>query len=1197
MIEFQALSWEARDDEDGFGYLVSIIGKTSDGRSVCVTTNFSPYFFIRLPDNSTSSRMEILALLEKKYPECVTGHEMTVGKCMWGFQNNEERRFLKLIFRNLEAKKKVDYFFRRPVYLGRGPTMFKVYEANLDPVLRFMHDTGIKSTGWVRTGERCVRAHKADVDIDLWCNDWKTLTPVDKDEIAPFVVASVDIECNSSTGKFPSPRVPGDACFQIAVTLCHLGSDEPFKKTCLCYKETAPDPDSGEIVSFDTEKELLEAFTQYVHDNNVDILTGWNIFGFDLQYLYRRAVMLQARKFFYLGRLRGQQSELQEKILSSSALGDNVLLLLPMSGRFVFDLFQEVKKGYKLDSYSLNSVSKLYLGDAKIDMTPHEMFRRYKEGTPHELMEVAQYCIKDTLLPHRLMKRLCTLLNLLEMANATWVPIDFLVTRGQQIKVFSQLTKKAKELGFKVPTIYKDYKTEKTYFGKEQIVIPENYVGATVLEAQTGAYYNPITALDFASLYPSIMMAHNLCYSTLVKDPVYANVPGVEYEEFDVGGVTCRFAQNVPSILPEILNELKAFRKKAKKDMAAATGFMKKIYDGRQLAYKVSMNSMYGFTGVKSGILPCCEIAATTTAKGRSMIDETKQYVEKNFPNARVRYGDSVTPDSALLIRDRNGVIKTTRIDALVSTYESRSDGKEFSDVEGIEVWSDTGFTEIKQVIRHKTEKKIFRVLTHTGVADVTEDHSLLSVDKREMKPGDVAVGVELLHHDCGRAFECEIQTHITNAEAKVMGFFLGDGHYDEKYSFYNAHKEKIVPPCILNAPLDIVKSFWDGYYFSDGEMKGKEGSLGLCFLARRLGYDVSLDDNVHIHICRQTGNPLAIKKIEQLGNTSDYVYDLTTESHHFHVGPGHMVVHNTDSVMVEFDCEGRTGMDAVEYSWQLGEKAAEECTALFKKPNDLELEKVYYPYILYSKKRYAAKLWTKGKDGEMHMDYVDVKGLSLVRRDNTPHVREVCKELLNIILESKDAKPAVELARERALELLTGDIPHDKLILSQSLSDTYKVKGKPVSITETDEHGRYLSADISMAHVQVMHKMRERKPGSEPRSGDRVPFLLTKTEAGHRAKAFEKSEDPKYVLENNIPIDYHYYYLNKFLTPVSDLLEPLVPGAKQEIFGEITNRYKPPRAKPKKKQPQTTIDSLFKNYETNKSKAKDGTTDSEKTD
>jgi DNA polymerase delta subunit 1 len=926
-IDFQALTWEAKDDEDGYGYFISIIGKTGDGRSVCVTTSYNPYFFIRLPDNFSSTKTELFQIIEKKYPGYVVSHETVKRKCLWGFQNNEENNFVRLEFKNLESKKRLDYFFRRPVYMSRGPTMFKVYEANLDPLLRFMHDTGIKSAGWLNTGDHCVRAHRADVDVDLFCNDWSSLTPVDKDDVAPFVVASVDIECNSSTGKFPSPRVPDDACFQIAITLCHLGSEEPYRKTCLCYKETDPDPDSGDIVWYPTEKEMLEAFTAYVHEHNVDIITGWNIFGFDLQYLYRRAVHTGARKFMFLGRLKGVMSSLQEKILSSSALGDNKLLLLPMPGRFVFDLFQEVKKGYKLDSYSLNSVSKLYLGDEKIDMSPKEMFARYREGDPHKLMEVARYCIKDTLLPHRLLKRLCTLLNLLEMANATWVPLDFLVTRGQQIKVFSQLAKKAKELGFMVPTIYKDYKTEKVYFGKEQIKIPEGYVGATVLDAQKGAYYSPITALDFASLYPSIMMAHNLCYSTLVKDPKYGNIPGITYEEFEVGGETYKFAQDVPSLLPSILNELKAFRKKAKKDMASATGFMKEIYNGKQLAYKISMNSMYGFTGVKSGMLPCSEIASTTTAKGRSMIEETKTYVEKHFPGAIVRYGD-------------------------------------------------------------------------------------------------------------------------------------------------------------------------------------------------------------------------------------------------------------TDSVMVEFDCEGRTGMDAIKYSWDLGERAAEECTKLFKKPNDLELEKTYYPYILYSKKRYAAKLWTKGKDGEMHMDYIDVKGLSLVRRDNTPHVREVCKELLDLILESNDTKPAIELARERALELLTGDVPHEKLILSQQLGDLENYKSH------------------NMSHVQVHLKMEERKPGSAPQSGDRVPYLLTKTEAGHRAKAFEKAEDPKYVLENKIPVDYHYYFLNKFLKPVSDLLEPLVNDAKEEIFGEIISQYKPPRAKPvrKSKEKQTTLDSIFKNYETTISKS-NGSSNTEKID
>jgi DNA polymerase delta subunit 1 len=266
----------------------------------------------------------------------------------------------------------------------------------------------------------------------------------------------------------------------------------------------------------------------------------------------------------------------------------------------------------------------------------------------------------------------------------------------------------------------------------------------------------------------------------------------------------------------------------------------------------------------------------------------------------------------------------------------------------------------------------------------------------------------------------------------------------------------------------------------------------------------------------------------------------------------------DTDSVMVEFDVGGRKGVEAIEYSWEIGERAAEECSALFKKPNNLELEKVYWPYFLYSKKRYAAKLWTKGKDGNMNMDYVDVKGLQLVRRDNTPHMREVCKELLDVVLTSGDTGPPRDLARMRANELLSGEIPNDKLILSQSLSDTYKVNGKSVSITGAE------SGLINQAHVQVVNKMRERKPGSEPQSGDRVPYILTKTD-NPRAKAFEKSEDPKYVEENNIPVDYHYYFVNKFLNPVCDLLDPLFDDTKQEIFGEIIDAHKPP---PKKREP-----------------------------
>lgn len=886
MVVFQALTWEARDTDEE--HLISIFGKTEDGKSVCVTTSFEPYFFVKLPRGTTQQDVKILFNeLNRLRENCVTSYSLTRQKDVWGFQNNEEFNYMHLNFKTLETRRKINSLFM----YNNEFKKYHVYESNLDPVLRLMHRTGIQSTGWLDTGSSCVRSHLAKVDIDLWCNDWTTLNPVSRDDIAPFVVASVDIECNSSTGKFPDADIPDDACFQIAVSLCTFGNDEPYEKVCLCYKKT----EGPGVISFDTEREMLLAFKDYLHDKDIDIITGWNIFGFDLEYIYKRAAMTGCGMGFYqMGKLHDTESHLLHKKLSSSALGDNFLKLLPMPGRFIFDLFHEVKKGYKLDSYKLNEVSKLYLGDQKIDMSPKEMFARYKEEDPVKLGEVAEYCIKDTLLPHRLMKKLCTLLNLLEMAKATWVPLCFLVERGQQIKVFSQLTKKARELGYMVPTI------------KYGSIPEEPYEGATVLEAQKGAYYTPITALDFEALYPSIMTAHNLCYSTLVMDERrYGNVPGVEYETFSVGDRTYKFAQNVPSLLPSILIELKQFRKKAKKDMAAATGAMKEVYNGKQLAYKVSMNSVYGFTGAGKGILPCVPIASTTTCKGRMMIEDTKNYVEKNFPGAKVRYGD-------------------------------------------------------------------------------------------------------------------------------------------------------------------------------------------------------------------------------------------------------------TDSVMVEFDVGDRTGEEAVKYSWEIGERAAEECSALFKKPNNLELEKVYWPYFLYSKKRYAAKLWTKGKDDEMHMDYIDVKGLQVVRRDNTPHVREVCKELLDVVLTSNDTGPPKELAQKRANELLSGQISNDKLILSQSLSDSYKVGGNSVSITSPQ------SSQINQAHVQVVNKMRERRPGSEPQSGDRVPYLLVKTD-NPRAKAFEKSEDPKYVEENGVPIDYHYYFVNKFLNPVCDLLDPLYDNTKQEIFGEIIESHKPP---PKKREP-----------------------------
>lgn len=135
-----------------------------------------------------------------------------------------------------------------------------------------------------------------------------------------------------------------------------------------------------------------------------------------------------------------------------------------------------------------------------------------------------------------------------------------------------------------------------------------------------------------------------MSFETHVDDPEFDNLPGVEYFEIawsDAAGEhRHRFAQSPKGLLPDILEDLANLRKHAKKMMAAAEdSFEKAVWNGTQLAYKVTMNSIYGFCGATKGFLPCLPIASSTTTVGRNMIDKTKSLVETRYPGAEVIYG------------------------------------------------------------------------------------------------------------------------------------------------------------------------------------------------------------------------------------------------------------------------------------------------------------------------------------------------------------------------------------------------------------------------------------------------------------------------------------------------------------------------------------------------------------------------------
>ena len=634
------------------------------------------------------------------------------------------------------------------------------------------------------------------------------------------------------------------------------GEKDPFIRVIFTLGTCAPIV--GTVVkSYKTEKELLSAWSDFIRICDPDILTGYNISNFDLPYLLDRAAHLKVRRFPWLGRIKSIHSTIKKKIIQSKQMGKRENKDINIEGRVQFDLLLVLLRDYKLRSYTLNSVSYHFLCEQKEDVH-YSIITDLQNGDELTRRRLAVYCCKDALLPLRLLEKLMCIINYMEMARVTGVPLSYLLLRGQQVKVVSQLLRQAIKQDLIMPAM-------KPSQG-------EDFTGALVIEPIKGFYDVPIATLDFSSLYPSIMMAHNLCYTTLLDNPSKAsNLDANDFIRTPAGAHFVK-AHVRKGLLPQILESLLAARKKAKDDLKKETDpFKRKVLDGRQLALKVSANSVYGFTGAQVGKLPCLEISQSVTAFGRLMIDQTKNAVEAHYK--------------------------------------------------------------------------------------------------------------------------------------KANGF-----------------------------PADAIVVYGD-----------------------------------------------------------------------------------TDSVMVKF------GVSTVAEAMELGKDAADFVTKSFVKPIKLEFEKVYFPYLLINKKRYAGLYYTKP---DMY-DKMDCKGIETVRRDNCRLVASLINTCLQKLLMDRDPDAAILHAQTVISDLLCNRVDISNLVITKEL-------------TKTDKE-----YSAKQAHVELAHRMAKRDAGSAPKLGDRVPYVIIAAPKG--AAAYTKSEDPLYVLENNIPIDTQYYLENQISKPLLRIFEPILGEAKAE--------------------------------------------------
>lgn len=453
--------------------------------------------------------------------------------------------------------------------------------------------------------------------------------------MAPLRILSFDIECAGRKGVFPEANV--DPVIQIANVVTRYGEKKPFVRNVFCLDETSTIVNT-QIYEFDREEQMLRKWRDFLEEVDPDLIIGYNICNFDFPYLLERAKHLKVGDFDQWTRLKSVRSVAKDTNFSSKQMGSRDTKATNTNGRLQLDLLQLVQRDHQLRSYTLNSVCAQFLGEQKEDVH-HTMITELFNGTPETRRRLAVYCLKDAYLPQRLMDKLSCLENYTEMARVTGVPFNYLLARGQQVKFVSQLFRKALEQKLVIPNLKNEGNSD------------EQYEGATVIEPTRGYYDVPIATLDFASLYPSIIQAHNLCYTTLAKKSTIDKLGLKKDEDYIVtpNGDMFVTVKQRKGLLTQILEELLAARKQAKKELAIETDpFKKAVLNGRQLALKISANSVYGLTGATVGKLPCLEIASSTTSFGRQMIEKTKSEVEARYTiangyshDAQVIYGDT----------------------------------------------------------------------------------------------------------------------------------------------------------------------------------------------------------------------------------------------------------------------------------------------------------------------------------------------------------------------------------------------------------------------------------------------------------------------------------------------------------------------------------------------------------------------------
>jgi DNA polymerase I len=468
----------------------------------------------------------------------------------------------------------------------------QVYEADILFKNRFMIDNGIQGMGWVHV-------------------DGNKITPIKRLDNAQLRIMGIDIECLPNKGAMPT------------------ADTQPIILISCSFLPKYKDDEALVLIGKKSEKEIIEKLREIIKDYNPDIIAGYNTNEFDFPYIEERAKKNKVK--MNIG--RNGEKWIIKKIVTQTNVS--------ITGRIVIDMLTVLRNSteekYKLKQYTLRNVAKELLKLEKLDMDPKEIETIWKEGGK-KLEGFIKYSERDAVLIIELIKETGILDKYIAQARASGALLQDIINGGQTGMIESLIIRRFKEKDRVVAMKPDDDEQEERLIGNEKLK------GAVVLEPLKGIQENVVVE-DFKSLYPTIMMAHNLCYTTVITDEYEGN-----FIQSPMGG---KFVEKevLEGIIPAILRELLDKRTTAKKAMKLLEKESKeyKLLDAEQYAYKILLNSFYGYSGYARARLYHLDIANAVTSYGRENIERTKNViheidtitVNKQLFMLQVVYGDT----------------------------------------------------------------------------------------------------------------------------------------------------------------------------------------------------------------------------------------------------------------------------------------------------------------------------------------------------------------------------------------------------------------------------------------------------------------------------------------------------------------------------------------------------------------------------